>query len=64
MKPIFPGDHHGPEVLERALEVLRTKKNLRLLEVDMSRGAVDPKQYVSVNGGLLVQDLDVATKRS
>ena len=28
----------------------------------MSQGAVDPKQYVSVNGGLLVQDLDVTTR--
>ena len=28
----------------------------------MEKGAADPKQYVSVNGGLLVQDLDVATK--
>ena len=28
----------------------------------MDKGDVDPKQYVSVNGGLLVQDLDVATK--
>ena len=53
MKPIF---------LEGALEVLSAKKNLRLLEVSMDKGDVDPKQYVSVNGGLLVQDLDVATK--
>ena len=28
----------------------------------MTKGAVDPKQYVSVNGGLLVQDLDVTTR--
>ena len=28
----------------------------------MDKGDVDPTQYVSVNGGLLVQDLDVATK--
>ena len=28
----------------------------------MDKGDVDPKQYVSVNGGLLVQELDVATK--
>lgn len=30
----------------------------------MQQGAVDPKQYVSVNGGLLVQELDVVTKPS
>ena len=62
MKPIFLEIIMAPKFDEGALEVLCTKKNLRLLEVDMQQGAVDPKQYVSVNGGLLVQDLDVATK--
>ena len=52
----------APKFDEGALEVLSAKKNLRLLEVSMDKGDVDPKQYVSVNGGLLVQDLDVATK--
>ena len=63
MKPIFLEIIMAPKFDEGALEVLRTKKNLRLLEVDMTRGACDAKQYVSVNGGLLVQDLDVGTKR-
>ena len=62
MKPIFLEIIMAPKFSEGALEVLCTKKNLRLLEVDMSQGAVDPKQYVSVNGGLLVQDLDVTTR--
>ena len=62
MKPIFLEIIMAPKFDEGALEVLTTKKNLRLLEVNMEKGAVDPKQYVSVNGGLLVQDLDVATK--
>ena len=62
MKPIFLEIIMAPKFDEDALEVLCTKKNLRLLEVSMDKGAVDPKQYVSVNGGLLVQDLDVATK--
>ena len=62
MKPIFLEIIMAPKFDEGALEVLCTKKNLRLLEVDMTKGAVDPKQYVSVNGGLLVQDLDVTTK--
>ena len=62
MKPIFLEIIMAPKFDEGALEVLCTKKNLRLLEVDMEQGAVDPKQYVSVNGGLLVQDLDVETK--
>ena len=62
MKPIFLEIIMAPKFDEGALEVLCTKKNLRLLEVDMTKGAVDPKQYVSVNGGLLVQDLDVTTR--
>ena len=62
MKPIFLEIIMAPKFSEGALEVLCTKKNLRLLEVNMSQGAVDPKQYVSVNGGLLVQDLDVTTR--
>ena len=63
MKPIFLEIIMAPSFTDEALEVLRTKKNLRLLEVDMTRGDVDRKQYVSVNGGLLVQDLDLETKQ-
>ena len=62
MKPIFLEIIMAPKFDEGALEVLCTKKNLRLLEVDMRQGDADPKQYASVNGGLLVQELDVATK--
>ncbi|WP_295936992.1 bifunctional phosphoribosylaminoimidazolecarboxamide formyltransferase/IMP cyclohydrolase [uncultured Alistipes sp.] len=62
MKPVFLEIVMAPKFDEGALEVLCTKKNLRLLEVNMDKGAVDPRQYVSVNGGLLVQELDVATK--
>ena len=53
----------APKFSEGALEVLCTKKNLRLLEVDMTRSDVHPMQYVSVNGGLLAQELDVEMKR-
>ncbi|MDE5623151.1 MAG: bifunctional phosphoribosylaminoimidazolecarboxamide formyltransferase/IMP cyclohydrolase [Alistipes sp.] len=63
MKPVFLEIIMAPKFDEGALEVLRTKKNLRLLEVDMSHAEGAPKQYVSVNGGLLVQELDVAAKR-
>ncbi|WP_304582582.1 bifunctional phosphoribosylaminoimidazolecarboxamide formyltransferase/IMP cyclohydrolase [uncultured Alistipes sp.] len=62
MKPVFLEIIMAPKFDEGALEVLRTKKNLRLLEVDMSRGEGAPRQYASVNGGLLVQELDVETK--
>ncbi len=62
MKPIFLEIIMAPKFEEGALEVLGTKKNLRLLEVDMTRDERCPRQYVSVNGGLLVQELDVETK--
>ncbi len=61
MKPIFLEIIMAPAFTPEALEVLCTKKNLRLLEVDMSTAEAKPQQYVSVNGGLLVQDLDTET---
>ena len=62
MKPIFLEIILAPKFDEGALEVLCTKKNLRLLEVPMEAGKGDVRQYVSVNGGLLVQDLDTTTR--
>lgn len=61
MKPIFLEIIMAPKFSEGALEVLTTKKNLRLLEVDMSADTESHQQYVSVNGGLLVQQLDSTT---
>ncbi|MFI3316618.1 MAG: bifunctional phosphoribosylaminoimidazolecarboxamide formyltransferase/IMP cyclohydrolase [Rikenellaceae bacterium] len=61
MKPIFLEIIMAPAFTAEALEVLCTKKNLRLLEVDMSTPQAKPQQYVSVNGGMLVQDLDTET---
>ena len=62
MKPIFLEIIMAPKFEQGALEVLRAKKNLRLLEVDMTPGESDRRQYVSVNGGLPAQDLDLPTK--
>lgn len=58
MKPIFLEIVIAPSFTEEAMEIFATKKNLRVIEVDMTKtnNAVD--QYVSVNGGLLVQHLD------
>ena len=61
MKPIFLEIIMAPSFSVGALEVLTTKKNLRLLQVDMSRDDRKLKQYVSVTGGLLVQELDRQT---
>lgn len=62
MKPIFLEIIMAPSFTTEALEVLCTKKNLRLLEVDMGELSKPQTQYVSVNGGLLVQQLDTETK--
>ena len=62
MKPIFLEIIMAPKFSEGALEVLCTKKNLRLLEVDMSADTASHMQYVSVNGGLLAQELDTTTQ--
>ena len=61
MKPIFLEIIMAPSFSEEALEVLCTKKNLRLLQVDMTKDDSVVNQYVSVNGGILVQDLDKST---
>ena len=61
MKPIFLEIIMAPSFSDEALEVLSTKKNLRLLQVDMAKDESVVNQYVSVNGGLLVQDLDKTT---
>ena len=61
MKPIFLEIIMAPSFTDEALEVFSSKKNLRLLQIDMSKDNSVDKQYVSVNGGLLVQDLDKNT---
>ncbi len=58
MKPIFLEIIIAPEFTKEALDILTTKKNLRLLVVDMSKKLDKPRQIVGVNGGILVQELD------
>ncbi|MCK9338420.1 MAG: bifunctional phosphoribosylaminoimidazolecarboxamide formyltransferase/IMP cyclohydrolase [Bacteroidales bacterium] len=58
MKPIFLEIIIAPSFQPEALEILSSKKNLRLLEVDMTKNQDTIKQYIGVNGGLLVQQLD------
>ncbi len=60
MKPVFLEIIIAPSFSKEALEILTTKKNLRLMQVDMSRRDVKAMQYVSVNGGLLAQELDTS----
>lgn len=62
LKPIFLEIVMAPSFTPDALELLCTKKNLRVLKVDMSKDNTVRKQYVSMNGGMLVQDRDINTK--
>ena len=61
LKPIFLEIVMAPSFSEKALEILSSKKNLRVLKIDMTPSTEVRNQYVSVNGGLLVQQQDVAT---
>ena len=49
----------APSFTDEALEILEAKKNIRLLTVDFSKAKeADKHEYVSVMGGLLVQERD------
>ena len=58
MKPIFLEIVIAPDFTDEAMEIFATKKNLRVIQVDMTQSSEAIDQYVSVNGGLLVQHLD------
>ena len=58
MKPIFLEIVIAPDFTDEAMEIFATKKNLRVIQVDMTPSSEAIDQYVSVNGGLLVQNLD------
>lgn len=62
MKPVFLEIIMAPQFTEEAIEILGTKKNLRLVEVPMERTETKERQVVGVTGGLLVQDLDLQTR--
>jgi phosphoribosylaminoimidazolecarboxamide formyltransferase / IMP cyclohydrolase len=52
----------APGYTDDALEVLQTKANLRILEVDRPEAPDRPQVVRSVSGGLLVQDADLAAE--
>lgn len=58
MSEIFLEIVIAPSFSEEALDILRKKKNLRLLTIEMEGTSKDDKQLTSVSGGLLVQDVD------
>ena len=58
MKPIFLEIVIAPSFTPEAMEILSTKKNLRVMEVDMTKSSAPVPQYISVGGGMLAQQLD------
>ncbi|ADC49994.1 bifunctional phosphoribosylaminoimidazolecarboxamide formyltransferase/IMP cyclohydrolase [Alkalihalophilus pseudofirmus OF4] len=58
MKEIFLEIIIAPAFTEEALEVLKEKKNLRLLTVDTTKAEGKEASLTSIHGGLLVQDED------
>ena len=47
----------APKFTDEALNILKQKKNVRLLEIDMTIDS-NEEEFVSVSGGYLVQDKD------
>ena len=63
MKPIFLEIVIAPSFEPEALEILSSKKNLRVMEVDMTPSDKPIMQYISVNGGMLAQHLDTTIEK-
>ena len=63
MKPIFLEIVIAPSFTPEALEILSSKKNLRVLKVDMTPDTKPQMQYISVCGGMLAQQLDTCVEK-
>lgn len=61
MKSVFLEIILAPQFTPEALEILSTKKNIRLMTFDLNKSNSKDQMFISVNGGLLVQDLDNQT---
>lgn len=60
LRPIFLEIVIAPSFDSEALEILSQKKNLRVMALSGFKEGIQPaKEYVSVMGGLLVQDQDI-----
>jgi phosphoribosylaminoimidazolecarboxamide formyltransferase/IMP cyclohydrolase len=58
LKEIFLEIVIAPGFTEEALEILTTKKNLRLLEVELETNQTIENRLTTVSGGVLVQETD------
>lgn len=58
MKPVFLEIILAPSFTPDAFEILSAKKNLRLMTYDLTSPNEDKEMFISVNGGMLLQELD------
>ncbi|MDR2979921.1 MAG: bifunctional phosphoribosylaminoimidazolecarboxamide formyltransferase/IMP cyclohydrolase [Bacteroidales bacterium] len=58
MKSVFLEIILAPSFTSEAFAILSTKKNLRLMTFSLDRKNEDKEMFISVNGGLLTQELD------
>ena len=63
MKSVFLEIILAPSFTEEAFNILSTKKNIRLMTFDLDKEHEDKSMCLSVNGGLLVQELDKAGEK-
>ena len=63
MKPIFLEIVLAPSYPPEALEILSAKKNLRVMQVDMTKTDAPVPQYISVCGGMLAQRQDTQVEK-
>jgi phosphoribosylaminoimidazolecarboxamide formyltransferase/IMP cyclohydrolase len=61
MKNVFLEIILAPKFTGKALEILSEKKNIRLMATEVFNNIEDNIQLLSVNGGLLVQEIDYAS---
>ncbi|MDR0206716.1 MAG: bifunctional phosphoribosylaminoimidazolecarboxamide formyltransferase/IMP cyclohydrolase [Bacteroidales bacterium] len=61
MKNVFLEIILAPKFTDKALEILSSKKNIRLMSFDISRNNEDKCVLLSVTGGLLMQNADYAS---
>lgn len=59
MKNVFLEIILAPEFTPEAFEILSAKKNIRLMTFDLSTKQQDQNMFISVNGGLLKQNVDL-----
>jgi len=58
MKPVFLEIILAPSFTPDAFEILSAKKNIRLMTYELTSPNQDKDMFISVNGGMLLQELD------